>query len=159
LNQKEILELKRKGFSQKEIAEKLNITQQDVSYQLRKAKNEGLWNGESGNPQEGQMSFEGKKPAIKGMFRCSKCHEPIIAIKEVTFYPLKIGNTLREKGYTHVCVKCRIAFSRESSEISDLICPECNGDVQKIPYRKEFLYHCSKCRILLDEDELERGVE
>lgn len=169
MNQTEIIKLKKKGYSQKEIAEKLNISQQDVSYQLRKAKNDGIFDGQEGeefaewdlqleeNSEEEKkpkkITLEGKKPKLKGSFKCSRCHKPLIPIEEVTFKPSKLGTMLKEHGYSHVCIDCKIAFSRESTGTAkEYSCPECKTELFKIVDNKKFLgYWCNKCEILYEK--------
>ncbi|MBZ9572386.1 hypothetical protein KJA15_03585 [Patescibacteria group bacterium] len=167
----QIIKFKRKGFSEREIAEKLNLTQQAISLHIVKAKKEGLWNGESGSeilefdltPEEPldsegkkepkKITLEGKKPKIKGAFRCSRCHKPLIPIEEVSFNPSKLGTMLKEAGISHVCIECKLGYARESVEPEkEYLCPECRTKLIKFVHGKKFLgYWCPNCETLYEK--------
>lgn len=165
-NINETVQLREKGYSQEEIARKLGITQKAVSKRLKKAEKQGLWNGDIGSGiseisesnEKREIVLEGKKPKLKRAYRCSHCRKPLADITNVSFKPVKLGNMLREKGFTHVCIDCKIAYARDSSEQSDYVCSECGNDVFTVFHKGMILYYCKKCKALYDKDELKKEV-
>ena len=166
---KNIITLKQKGYSQKEIAEKLDITQQAVSLHIVKAQKEGLFNGNIGSnvseisSGKEEIKLEGQKPKLKGSFKCSRCHKPLIPIDEVTFKPSKLKEVLKQHGFTHVCVNCKIAYAREGKENesseteSEYKCPQCNKPLAKLTaHGKTVGYYCINCKLLFNEEDLKK---
>ena len=158
-NIERIVSLKQKGFSETSIAQKLDITQQAVSKQLLKAKKEGLWNGNSGqNITEQGLTLNGEKPKVKGAFRCSKCHRPLIPIDEVTFKPSNLRETLKQHGFTHLCVDCKMGFARETKPRSEESenCPYCGEQLVFLRHRGMLTnaLYCEDCKkaFLVDEN-------
>lgn len=166
-NTQEIINLKQKGYSQKEIAEKLNITQVAVSLQLTKAKEKGLFDGNSGSNiseisnGKKEISLEGQKAKLKGSLKCPYCRQILIPIDDVVFTPSELKETLKQHGYNYVCLNCKKCFARKSENIEDFayVCPRCGSDVQERKYGKHVLYDCSKCQILFEKRELKKETK
>ena len=124
------------------------------------------------NQEETQLILRGQKPRLKGGFRCSKCHGVLVDINNVSFKPIELGNRLKTSGYTHVCLSCKIAFSREVTqeekelqslredvENSDYVCPQCNGDIYKTNFGRHILYNCPNCQLLFEKKELKKEAK
>ena len=118
--------------------------------------------------QKNQLTLTGKKPKLKGGFRCSKCHDVLYPIDEVTFKPSSLAEQLKRKGYTHVCVRCKIAYARkESTETEkEYKCLECNGELSRLIANGQLVgYYCFNCKLLYNKEafsseneKLKRGV-
>lgn len=156
----QIVNLKQKGFSQKEIANKLNITQQAVSLHIVKATKEGLWNGKVGQTlTEQDLTLNGETPKIKGAYRCSKCSRPLTPIDEVIFNPSHLKQTLKQNDFTHICTDCKIAFSHVGNLSSEKSrnCPQCKQQLAELTIKGNptNAYFCERCRqaYVFKEDE------
>lgn len=148
-----IIELKQKGCSDREVAEKLNVTRQAITKRVKKMKELGLYDSEYGNPISVQ-EISGKRPQLKGAVRCPYCKKALIPINEVTLNPVEMKAVLVQHGFSHICIDCKKAFTRETTEQSGFTCAECGNDVIKVSYKGAILYFCNKCKALYDKDEL-----
>lgn len=156
----QIVNLKQKGFNQKEIANKLNITQQAVSLHIVKATKEGLWSGKMGQTlTEQDLTLNGETPKLKGSYRCSKCSKTLTPIDEVIFNPSHLKQTLKQNDFTHVCTDCKIAFSHVSNISSEKSrkCPQCEKQLAELTIKGNptNAYFCERCRqaYVFKEDE------
>ena len=163
---KEVIKLKEQGCSDLKIAKKFGVSRQNISQALQRAKKHGyIWKTDGENissqteEQPEEISLEGEKPKLKGSFRCPYCKKALIPIGEVAFNPHKIKVVLVKHGFSHVCITCKKAFTRETTEQSGFVCAECSSDVVKVSYKGTILYFCGKCRALYDKDELKEETE
>lgn len=168
LNRIKIIALKRKGHSQKEIAEKVGLSQQNVSYILNKAKKNGSWNGEEGSKIEEEIlefdladdelvelvekeeKSKRKIPrGMKGYYKCTECYSPLTPLKEVTFKPSTFKDQLLKHGYNYVCTKCETVYMR--TDVPDFLCPKCKTETIRIKDEGKFIGHlCLHCKLLHD---------
>lgn len=221
---KKIISLKKRGFSDSEIAKQFNVSREAITNLLKRVKEKGFWNGESGinpldnhnyekylesaktsktfgrpltrqewndlwkekpfvkkkhrQPQEQEkreVNPDGslkpkatKKPFPK--YRClkRKCRTPLLPLGEVVFTKGNdnIRQQLLEKGYTHVCPKCKLVYERSrSSPLEKGKCHDCDSPLIKLMFKNEFTgyYQCSnpKCKLLYQEEykgELEKEM-
>ena len=110
-----------------------------------------------------EVTLRGKKPALKGSFRCIKCGHILVDINQVSFKPISLGNKLKEHGYTHVCLNCKTAFARKERETesteteSEYKCPQCNKTLTKLTaHGKTVGYYCMNCKLLFNEEDLKK---
>lgn len=147
----EIVNLRLKGLSQQEIGNQLNITQEAVSKTLRRAKREGLWNGNSGKTlTEENLTLNGQAQKTKGSYRCSNCSKLLTPINEVIFNPSHLKQTLKQNDFTHVCTTCKIAYGHVSNISNEKpeSCHQCKRQMTQLTIKgvPTNAYYCFSCK-------------
>ena len=181
----EVIKLKERGYSNRQIAKKCNVTPSAIDHALNKAKKDGLWNGTSGTnvpyedgtaehpytikptkrKEKREVLKDGSlKPKVSPQYRCSKCKRNLYSLDEVFFVKNKdhIRKQLISQGYTHICLKCLIAYERtqrpQSGELEP--CPICGNELAFLRYEGELtnVLWCEECEqaFLPDEKGLDK---
>ena len=164
----QVIKLKEKGYSNREIAQKFNVTPRAIDKALVKAKRDGLWNGKSGTSKyfedgtaEHPFTIENimrekkqerrevlpdgsLKPKPFPKYRClkKKCRMALTPLDEVTFEQRDdIRKELLSRGYTHICLKCLTVYERERKPISEesANCPNCGSEMHFVEYEGELI--------------------
>lgn len=167
LNLQEVINLKQRGYSNTQIAGKYNVSYVAIHKALKKAKERGLWNGESGTKLEDEtetLENEKIKSQLKPFpnYRCPRCRISLTPLDEIQFKQQDEKRVeLILEGYTHMCLKCLVAY--EKSRINPMkkgACPDCEGELElaNVTFEKGSLpvlaYYCSSCEVVYDKSEV-----
>ena len=167
----QVIKMKERGHSNREIAEKFNVTPRAIDKALVKAKKDGLWNGTSGTnkyfengtnehpftietimrKEKREVLKDGSlKPKPFPQYRCLKCMKALSPLDEVYFTKGKdqLREQLISQGYTHICPKCLIAYERTKKPPGEVgNCPICGEQLDVCSHKGQLInvLWCSKC--------------